>query len=303
MSEGYSILKKGGSSLDAVEASVNVLEDSGIFNAGKGSCTTIEGKVEPDAAVMNGDLSCGAVAGASMVTNPISLARACMEKTDHVFIAGYEPLRKFALTIGFKIHDLEPTKMRLKQYDEYTRKMKSGELSEWPKNSRLLPHYLDPKYGTLDTVGAVGIDSAGQVCAGVSTGGRFMKLPGRVGDSPIPGAGLYADSSCGAACATGAGEEIIKVSLCKTLCDFMKTGLDAQTACEASIGLLSKLRGVGVAGVIAVDNRGNFGLARNTEMMPVSICFSYREKPLAVVLPEEYDSINSQKRENRKLKM
>src|SRR5579872_943710 len=83
--DGYEILKKGGSSLDAVQSAVIVLEDSGIFNAGKGSCTTIEGKIEPDAAVMTGDLQCGAVAGASMVSNPILLARACMEKTDHVF--------------------------------------------------------------------------------------------------------------------------------------------------------------------------------------------------------------------------
>ncbi len=304
ISEGYALLRKGGSSLDAVEASIRVLEDSGIFNAGSGSCTTIEGKVEPDAAVMLGDLSCGAVAGASMVSNPVSLARACMEKTDHVFIAGAEPLRKFARSIGFEIHDLEPNKMRLDQYEEYMKKMGAGELKEWPKNSALLGRYLGQEYGNLDTVGSVAIDADGKVCAGVSTGGRFVKLPGRVGDSPIPGAGLYADSSSGAACATGAGEEIIRVSLCKTVCDFMKNGLDAQAACDASISLLSKVRGVGVAGIIAVDLIGNYGLARNTEMMPVSICFSYSKKALAVVLPEEYDVIYSEKERNLgKLKM
>lgn len=291
-SDGFEVLRRGGSSLDAVEVSIKVLEDSGIFNAGKGSCTTIEGNIEPDAAVMVGDFRCGAVAGASMVTNPISLARACMEKTDHVFIAGEVPLRKFAQYIGFKITKLQPTKMRLGQYEEYMKKMRSGELDEWPKNSTLLPYYLKEKeYNNLDTVGSVAIDSAGQVCAGVSTGGRFVKLPGRVGDSPIPGAGLYADSSSGAACATGAGEEIIRVSLCKTACDFMRTGLDAQSSCDATISLLTKLRGPGVAGLIAVDLKGNFGLARNTEMMPFSFCFSDNQKAHAAVLPEEYERI------------
>jgi len=304
VSEGYTILHSGGTSLDAVEAAVVVLEDSGVFNAGKGSCTTIEGKVEPDAAVMVGNLGCGAVAGASMVSNPITLARACMEKTDHVFIAGADPLTKFAISVGFEISHLKPTKMRLKQYEEYLKNMKSEGLREWPQNSALLSRYLKGSYGEQDTVGSVAIDSDGEVCAGVSTGGRFMKLPGRVGDSPIPGAGLYADKNLGAACATGAGEEIIRVSLCKTVCDFMRDGLDAQSACDASISLLSKVRGLGVAGVIAVDSKGNFGLARNTEMMPVSICFSYSDKPLAVVLPEEYGKINSgREQQKRKLKM
>jgi len=288
--EGYKILRNGGSSLDAVEASIWILEDSQIFNAGAGSATTIDGRVEPDAALMLGDLRCGAVAGANMVPNPISLARAVMEKTDHVFIAGSEPLRKFAESIKMELHDLKPTRSRLRQYREYLRKMKSDELKEWSKNSRLLGFY-EKSYGNLDTVGSVAIDSTGRICAGVSTGGRFMKLPGRVGDSAIPGAGLYAESNSGAASATGAGEEIIRVSLCKTICDFMKSGLDAQSACDASISLLSRIRGFGIAGVIAIDKSGNYGLARNTEMMPVSLCFSYREKPLAAVGPEEYPNL------------
>src|SRR5579872_2243955 len=109
-----------------------------------------------------------------------------MEKTDHVFIAGYEPLRKFATAVGFDLKNLEPTKARTKQYQEYLKKMKAGELQEWPKNSSLLSNY----YNGMDTIGAAAIDADGVVCAGVSTGGRFMKLPGRVGDAPLPGAGL-----------------------------------------------------------------------------------------------------------------
>lgn len=302
-SQGFKILKRGGSSLDAVEASIIVLEDSGIFNAGKGSCTTIEGKIEPDAGLMMGDLRCGSVAGASMVRNPISLARACMEKTDHVFVAGEGPLRKFARTVGFEITQLEPTEMRLKQYEDYMKKMKAGDLNEWPRNSALLPQYQKLGYNDMDTVGAVAIDSRGDLCAGVSTGGRFMKLPGRVGDSPIPGAGLYANST-GASVATGAGEDIIRVSLCKTICDFMRDGLDSQAACEASINVLTRTKGPGVAGVIAIDSEGNFGLARNTEMMPVSMRFSNSKETSAVVLPEEYDRIPlNEKQVTRQLKM
>jgi beta-aspartyl-peptidase (threonine type) len=304
-SEGYDILRKGGSSLNAVEASILVLEDSQIFNAGSGSCTTIEGKVEPDAALMLGDLRCGAVACANMVSNPITLARAVMEKTDHVFIAGSEPLRMFAKSIKMEVHDLTPTELRLKQYREYLRKMKSDELKEWPRNSKLLRSY-NRSYGDLDTVGSVAIDSSGKVCAGVSTGGRFMKLPGRVGDSAVFGAGIYADSNSGAASATGAGEEIIRVSLCKSVCDFMKSGLDAQSACDASINLLSRIRGIGTAGVIAVDASGSYGLSRNTEMMPVSLCFSYKDKPAAAVGPEEYSALylkNPSVNQTGKLKM
>jgi L-asparaginase / beta-aspartyl-peptidase len=225
-----------------------------------------------------------------MVLNPISLARGVMEKTDHVLIAGDKPLRRFAQSINIELYNLKPTESRLRQYQNYLRKMKSDGLGEWPKNSKLIGSF-GKGYGNLDTVGAVAIDSKGSLCSGVSTGGRFMKLPGRVGDSAIPGAGLYADSRSGAASATGAGEEIIRISLCKTVCDFMKVGLDAQSACDASISLLSKIRGSGTGGVIAIDRQGNYGLARNTEMMPFSLIFSNYEKTIAVVNPDEYSKL------------
>ena len=116
-----------------------------------------------------------------------------------------------------------------------------------------------------------------------------MKLPGRVGDSAIPGAGLYAESHSGAVSATGAGEEIIRLALCKTISDLMRSGMNAQAACDAGINLLTGIRGPGTAGVVAVDTQGGFGVSRNTEMMPVSLRFESQMQTTSVVLPEDYE--------------
>jgi beta-aspartyl-peptidase (threonine type) len=273
---GYQILKKGGSAIDAIERAIMVMEDCAIFNAGSGSCLTIQGKIEPDAAIMNGDQSCGAVAHASVVKNPISLARSVMEKSDHVLIAGSHELEEFANAVGFPLFQLQPTISRKREWKRRLGELRSkGKINEWPRNSKLVSKSYIRSPGT---VGAVALDSNGKLCAGVSTGGRFMKLPGRVGDSAIVGAGLYADYDVGAAVATGEGEEIIKVCLCKSACDFMKLGLDAQDASDAAINLISQKRGRGTAGIISIDRLGGLGVSRNTEMMPHSYRFSPMNK-------------------------
>jgi beta-aspartyl-peptidase (threonine type) len=271
VSTGYEVLRRGGSSLDAVEEAIKVLEDSGIFNAGSGSCLTVKGGVEPDAAIMKGDLSCGAVANASIVRNPISLARSVMEKSDHVLIAGAKELEQFARAIGFPLFELKPSAVRQAQFNETLAKARrAGMNGEWPLNSKLKSYF--------GTVGAVAIDSRGELCSGVSTGGRAMKLPGRVGDSAIVGAGIYADEMSGAACATGAGEEILRVSLCKSAGDFMRFGLGAQDAADAAISLISRRRGLDTAGIIAIDRFGGLGISRNTQMMPHSYQFASMRK-------------------------
>lgn len=266
---GYEHLRKGGSSTDAVEQAIKVLEDSKVFNAGAGSCLTLEGKVEPDAGIMNGDLTCGAVADAGITQNPISLARMVMEKTDHVFISGREALEKLANSTGYKIDYLMPSQARLKEYSLNLRRIKASRDSGWTKNLKLIG-----KYSHGDTVGAVALDSLGRMSSGVSTGGRFMKLPGRVGDSAIVGAGLYADNNAGAASATGIGEQIIRASLCKTVCEFMKCGLEPQKATDSAIRLITQVMGKGIAGVIAVNSRGDVGVSRNTDAMPNGYRFS-----------------------------
>jgi L-asparaginase / beta-aspartyl-peptidase len=287
---GFSHLAgSGASALDAIEESIKVLEDSGVFNAGSGASLTLEGKVTADAAVMTGELDCGSVGCVSIAKNPISLARNVMEKSDHVFLVGDQGLAKFAAASGLQLTPLEPSRVRLRLYDKNLSTMKRGLVKAWPRNYKLLKEYLRNNQSsvTSDTVGAVAIDASGKVCAGVSTGGRWLKLPGRVGDSAVIGAGIYADDLAGAASATGAGEEIIKVCLTKTVCDLMRMGADAQGACEAAIDILTSRRGHGIAGVIAVDKFGRFGAARNTEMLQCAFRFSSMKRPYTAVLPQE----------------
>jgi beta-aspartyl-peptidase (threonine type) len=295
---GYRILgSKGGSSVDAVEEAIKVLEDSEVFNAGLGSSLSLEGKASADAAIMLGDLNCGAIGNVSLTKNPITLARKVMEKSDHVLLVGDQELRRFTRAIGTKGQfPLKASQKRLSQYKENLALMKEGKVKSWPKNYKLLSAYLSNPSSLppdeMDTVGAVAIDQTSNVCAGVSTGGRWLKLPGRVGDSAVVGAGIYADNFSGAASATGAGEEIIRLCICKSVCDFMRSGLDAQSACDATINILTDRRGVGTAGVIAVDKYGRFGSSRNTEMLQRAFRFSYMSKTHVAVLPQEKDPVS-----------
>ena len=280
---GFNVLSKKGSATDAVEEAIRVMEDSGVFNAGKGSCLTIDAKVYVDAALMNGDLTCGAIGGGNVAQNPITLARAVMEKSDHVLLVGTENLARFARTIGFPVVPLIPSALRLEQYKKYKVEAFKHSLKEWPRNTKLFRHR---QYNDNDTVGAVAIDSKGHVCAGVSTGGRWLKLPGRVGDSALIGAGVYARSDSGAACATGMGEEIIRVCLSKSVCDLMKMGADAQSACDAAINMLTNMIGAGVGGVIAIDRLGRFGASRNTDLMTRAFRFNSMKRTYVAFLPE-----------------
>jgi len=288
--KGFEALESGGSSIDAVETAIRVLEDSGVFNAGRGSSLTITGEVLTDASIMSGNLECGSVAGANVARNPISLARAVMERSDHVLMVGTNNLENFARACGYPIEPLKPSELRKKQYNDYLGQMSRGKLKEWPRNMKLVGpggYSFRRSFENGDTVGAVAIDRRGRLCAGVSTGGRWLKLPGRVGDSALVGAGVYADELAGAASATGAGEEIIKVNLCKTVCDLMKMGADAQSACDAAINVLSERRGIGTAGVIAVDRFGRYGASRNTEVMARAFRFSLMKRIHVALLPSE----------------
>jgi beta-aspartyl-peptidase (threonine type) len=291
---GFRLLHgKGGSSTDAVEEAIKVMEDSKVFNAGSGSSLDIEGKVSADASIINGDLSCGAIGNVRLAKNPISLARKVMQHSDHVFLVGDAGVSKFMDAIRMKKEPLEPAKHRLAQYERNLQTMKRGKVKAWPRNYRLLPAYLKEVDSNLpenrDTVGAVAIDESSNVSAGVSTGGRWLKLPGRVGDSAIIGAGIYADTRAGAASATGAGEDIIRVCLCKTTCDLMKNGADAQSACDAAVSILTEVRGIGTAGVIAVDKHGRFGASRNTEMLQRAFRFRSMRRAHVAILPHEKD--------------
>ncbi|MBA3978850.1 MAG: isoaspartyl peptidase/L-asparaginase [Nitrosopumilus sp.] len=275
ISVGFDLLKKGKSSVDSVEASVAVMEDGGVFNAGTGSCLTIDKKVEMDASIMNGkDVSAGSVGMVQGVQNPIKLARQVMERTDHVMMVSGGAL-KFAKLLDMYIEQNEPNQKLINKFNILIKTAKN----KWGKNSDLLAKSLDNPYPDQDhgTVGAVAIDREGNVSAGVSTGGRWLKMHGRIGDSAVIGGGFYADNRSGAACATGKGEFIMRRCLCKFACDQMQF-TNASVSSKKSITLLTKQFGKNTGGLITVDTKGNFGIAYNTNQMPIALIDSKNEK-------------------------
>ena len=254
---GYSILKKGGSATDAVEGAVIILEDSPLFNAGKGSVFTADGTHEMDASIMEGkDLNAGAVTLIKGIKNPISLARAVMDKSGHVFLAA-EGAMDFAKSLGFKLEDPEYfyNQLRFNQWKEI-KDTDSFQLDH-AKNK-------DNKFGT---VGAVACDQEGNLAAATSTGGMTNKRYGRVGDSPMIGAGNYANNNTCAISCTGSGEFFIRAVVAYDVSCLMEfKGLSLKEAADEVINNRLKAIG-GDGGLIAVDNKGNIAMPFNTEGM------------------------------------
>lgn len=246
---GRAILLEGGSALDAVEAAVNILEDCPALDAGRGSYPNSEGNVEMDALIMDGrDLNMGAIAAIQRVRHPISLARRVMVESGHNFLVG-AGADAFADSIGFPRCDVAEL-------------LVTGGGDDQRRHEEKVPT------STLgDTVGAVAIDSRGDLAAATSTGGTANKLPGRVGDSPLVGSGAYADNWTAGVSATGYGEALMRVVISKRVCDFVGTGLSAWSACESALRVLEERTG-GEGGLIAVDARGHVGWAYNTQAMP-----------------------------------
>jgi beta-aspartyl-peptidase (threonine type) len=243
---GQAVLARGGSALDAVEAACAALEDDPLFNAGTGACLNADGEVELDAAIMEGTaLRAGAVAAVRTVKNPVLLARQVLEHAPHVLLAAHGAER-FARERGITAH---PPSLLVTE----------RALERWRRERAST---VPPRPGT---VGAVAIDGRGQLAAATSTGGTSGKLAGRIGDSPLPGCGLYADDASGAASATGHGEAIIRVVLSKWACDRMALGDDASAAAASAIRQLGRVGGQG--GIITVDRRGGLGIATNAPRM------------------------------------
>jgi beta-aspartyl-peptidase (threonine type) len=254
LDKGYQILLKGGTALDAVEASVVNLENCYLFNAGKGSVFTAKGTHEMDASIMNGfDLSAGAVAMISSVKNPIQLARMVMEKSDHVFLAG-KGAEKFAWKHGFE--KKKPT--------YFFNQMRYEQLLQAKKNNSILLDHIDKKFGT---VGAVALDKIGNLAAATSTGGMTNKKFGRIGDSPMIGCGTYANNeSCAISC-TGSGEYFIRINAAFQVSALMLFGNKSLKDASHQVihESLKKIGGDG--GLIAIDKSGNIFMPFNTEGM------------------------------------
>ncbi len=265
---GIEAFNESGDVVSACEEAVKVLEDSALFNAGTGSTLNIFGEVEMDASIMRGwDLEAGAVAAVRRIRNPISLARKVMEETDHVMLVG-EGAERFARALGFQEYD-PITPERLEKYRKYMQKLKEEGIDalpvRWKRLGELMKKYPHYFHGT---VGCVAVDDAGKIVSASSTGGVFLKLEGRVGDTPQIGSGIYATEFAGAS-ATGIGEGIARVVLSKRICDAVERGISIGEAVRMGIDYLTERVGLD-AGVIALDVEGNVAHHSNTGTMPVS---------------------------------
>jgi beta-aspartyl-peptidase (threonine type) len=276
---GWGVLASGGSALDAVESAVRILEDDPVFDAGIGAHLNRDGEVELDAGIMDGQtLMAGAVASVRRIANPISLARRVLSESEHVFLVG-AGAERFAEQMGMPFcnaDDLivarerltwEQQRSRLAAAKQATRESSASWTGEAPTPSG------------SGTVGAVAADASGRLAVGNSTGGTFFKYPGRVGDTPIIGCGLYADDALGAAVCTGIGEHIMKTVLAKTTVDQVALLGDAVVAARTAIGYFERRIG-GQGGVICMSPRGQVGWAFSTPHMS----FAYRTEGMAAVV-------------------
>lgn len=261
---GYEILKNGGTSLDAVEKTVNVLENSPLFNAGKGAVFTNAGTNELDASIMDGkNLDAGASSGTKTVKNPINLARAVMENSPHVMLSG-EGAEQFAKEQGLEIVD--PSYFYTEGRFKALQRVKASEDSKAIRDKSAFydPTIKDSKFGT---VGCVALDKDGNLAAGTSTGGMTNKRWGRIGDAPIIGAGTYANNATCAVSSTGWGEYFIRAMVAYDISALMDyKGLTLQEAAKEVIQKKVPDLG-GDGGIIAIDKDGNMVMEFNTAGM------------------------------------
>jgi beta-aspartyl-peptidase (threonine type) len=274
VAEVFPKLQDGASALDAVEAAVQILEEDPTFNAGRGAVLNAVGEIELDAMIMDGaTLNLGAVAALQNILHPVAVARLVMERTEHCLLVG-AGAQHFARQMGVPAVQTEEL-LTTRELDFYLRARQD------PGFRTIGPFQACPQSGRADsgaasshplgTVGAVAMDKKGNLAAATSTGGTAGKLPGRVGDSPLAGAGTYADNACGAASATGWGEAVIKTLLTKTACDLLGNHT-AQIAADMAVAMMRQ-RVQGLAGIILIDRRGDYGFAYSTPKM----AFAYAE--------------------------
>lgn len=258
---GVAALARGGNAVDAVVAAVEDMEDEPLFNAGTGSSIGIDGRIEMDACVMRGDtLEVGGVCNLQRVRHPVAVARAVMEQTDHVLVGGEGALR-LARALGFADWDPETPDKRAGWQDR-VRTLDEGGDAWLPRMKALLERHPELRRGT---VGAVARDHEGRLAAATSTGGVALKLPGRIGDTPLPGAGTWADAHA-AISATGRGELVMRTLAARRVAERVASGSSADEAVCATLDELARTVGADT-GLIAIDRNGNVSIRHDTPTM------------------------------------
>jgi beta-aspartyl-peptidase (threonine type) len=269
LTEAYLLLRKGLSAIGAVEQAIRFLERSGLFNAGRGSNRQLDGVCRMDASIMEGrHLRAGAVASIEGVLHPITAARSVMEETAHVLLVG-APASRFAEHCGLEriaFQALAPKPRRLRG-----RSRPDAEKTLRLYRALLRSGRIASRAAGKETVGAVALDRRGTVAAGASTGGVDVMLPGRVGDTPLIGCGVYADNHGGAVSMTGLGESIIRIAVAKELTDLLAAGVSPTAAAHRTLGKL-KSRINGSAGALILAPDGRFAILHITPHMAAGYC-------------------------------
>ena len=263
--EAWKILSTNGRSIDAIESGARYMEDLIDCCVGLGGYPDRDGIVTLDACIMDGYGNCGAVAALEQIKHPISVARQVMEKTPHILLVG-NGAQQFALENGFKkeLPDLSPTSKQV--YNEWLKKNEYKpviNVENKKSNGPFAPNFFDDGGVNHDTMGLVAVDMSGKLCGGVTTSGMAFKVHGRVGDSPIIGAGLFVDDEVGAATSSGVGEEVIRICGTHLVVEYMRQGFTPEFACKKAVERIVKKDPLKAksfqVGFIALDKNGRHG--------------------------------------------
>ncbi len=261
----WAVLRNGGRALDAVEQGVRVTEAAQSCCVGLGANPDREGIVTLDACIMDEHFNCGGVAALERIKHPISVARRVMEKTPHVLLVG-EGAQQFAVAEGFPLEEQKLSEDAEKNYKEWLKKSEYKPIPNVERSkgqSAFAPNKLPDGSWNHDTIGMVAMDANGNLSGSCTTSGMGFKMRGRVGDSPIIGAGLYVDNEVGAATATGQGEDVIRIAGSHLVVEFMRQGISPENACKKAVERIIKIKGEKAkdiqVGFIAINKKGEYG--------------------------------------------
>jgi len=278
----WQVLNKGGRALDAVEAGVMVTESSQNCCVGLGGNPDREGIVTLDACIMDEKFNCGSVAALERIKHPISVARRVMEKTPHVMLVG-EGAQQFAVAQGFP---LEPAQLSPEAEQAYREWLKTSAYKPVPNIENTGNKKVGPVGGPQnhDTIAMLAMDGQGNLSGSCTTSGMGFKMRGRLGDSPIIGAGLFVDNEVGAAAATGQGEDVIRMAGAHTVVEMMRQGMSPQAACRAAIERVAKIKGASARAIqvcfIAVNNQGQHGAFALQKGFSYALCTAANQRQL-----------------------